>query len=77
MKNLNERWEYYIWKAKHQRGLTDEQIAYFQERCNIPEMLPYYATGVKHKLSNEEALEWVRKLVGTLQKGNIDGEETI
>ena len=40
--------EYYIWKAKHQRGLSDEQIAYFLERDPRYELLPYYSLCCKH-----------------------------
>lgn len=35
--------ERYIWKAKHQRGLTDEQIQYFLDRDTRYELMPYYS----------------------------------
>ena len=55
--------EYYVWKAKHQRGLTDEQIAYFLDRCDRWEFLPHYARFVK-KLGEQGALEEVLRMCG-------------
>lgn len=39
---MNER-EHFIWKAKHQRGLSDEQINYFLERDTRYKLMPYYS----------------------------------
>ena len=35
--------DYYIWKAKHQRGLSDEEIDYFLQRDDRYDLMPYYA----------------------------------
>ena len=55
--------DYYIWKAKHQRGLTDEEINYFLDNYSDWTLLPYYskhcrAFGAKH------ALELIREEYG-------------
>lgn len=50
--------EKYIWKAKHQRGLSDEQINFFLQHHPRWELLPYYATFVK-RVSMQEALDEV------------------
>ena len=50
--------EYYIQKAKRQRGLTDEQINFFLQRHPRWQLLPYYATFVK-RVSMQEALDEV------------------
>ncbi len=49
---------YYIQKAKHQRGLSDEQIYFFLERHPRWDLLPYYACYVK-KMGEQGALEEV------------------
>ena len=50
---------YYIWKAKHQRGLSDEAINYFLDNCAQFSLLPYYATWIKKGATKEEALQMV------------------
>ena len=55
--------EQYIWKAKHQRGLTDEQIQYFLDRDSRFDLLPYYSLGCK-RLGCEQALLAVIDLYG-------------
>ena len=46
--------EHFIWKARHQRGLTDEQIHYFLDRDPRYTLLPYYALCCK-RLGCEQA----------------------
>ena len=45
--DLSEEWpeklDYYIWKAKHQHGLTDEQVNYFLKDCTDWTLLLEYA----------------------------------
>lgn len=55
--------EQHIWKAKHQRGLTDEQIQYFLDRDSRFDLLPYYSLGCR-RLGCEKALEAVIDLYG-------------
>ena len=54
----------YIWKAKHQSGLTDEEIDYFLQNHPRWDLLPYYARFVR-KYGQEEALNEVRALFGS------------
>ncbi len=58
--DLSEVWpeklDYYIWKAKHQRGLTDEQVNYFLDRCDDWKLLPKYAKHCR-AFGQERALE--------------------
>ena len=58
LNRLEER-AYYIWKAKEQRGLKDEEIEYFLDRCTKPSLLPYFCTHYKRSHSLEDAMEWV------------------
>ena len=58
--DLSEVWpeklDYYIWKAKHQRGLTDEQVHNFLDRCDDWKLLPKYAKHCR-AFGQERALE--------------------
>ncbi len=56
--------EYYVWKAKTQRALTDEQIAYFLSRDERWELLPYYARFVR-RLGMAGALNEVHQMFGS------------
>lgn len=62
---MNEK-EYYIQKAKEQRGLTDEQIGYFLERDTRYDLLPYYSFCCK-RLSCELAYIEVEKSFGRVE----------
>ena len=66
--DLSEKWpeqlDYYIWKAKHQRGLTDKQIDFFLLNHPRWELLPVYARFVR-KLGEQGALNEVRQMYGT------------
>lgn len=55
--------EKYIWKAKHQRGLSDEQIQYFLDRDTRYSLMPYYALCCK-RVGEERGYEEVMKLYG-------------
>ncbi len=55
--------EYYIQKAKRQRGLTDEQIDFFLRNHSRWDLLPVYARFVK-KMGMHGALEQVRSNYG-------------
>ena len=55
--------EYFIRKAKRERGLSDEEIDYFLQRHPRWDLLPYYARFVR-KLGPEEALNEVRQMFG-------------
>lgn len=50
-----------VWKARHQRKLTDEQILYFLERCSRWDMLPHYSAYLKRIKDEKLALEQLRK----------------
>ena len=50
--------DYYIRKAKQQRGLTDEQIDFFLQNHPRWDLLPYYACYVK-KMGEKGALDEV------------------
>ena len=54
--------EYYIWKAKHQRGLSDDQINYFLDNYSRYDLLPHYSCFVKHGYSGEKALKEVKRM---------------
>ena len=55
--------EYYIEKAKRQRGLTDEQIDFFLQRHYRWDLLPFYARYVK-KMGEQRALEEAQREFG-------------
>lgn len=55
--------EQYIWKAKHQRGLTDEQIQYFLDRDIRYDLMPYYSLCCK-RYGCEQGYAEVVKLYG-------------
>lgn len=55
--------ECYIWKAKHQRGLSDEQIQYFLDRDTRYELMPYYSLCCK-RLGAEKGYEATVDLYG-------------
>lgn len=59
-----EKREHYIWKAKHQRGLTDEQINFFLQNHPRWELLPVYSLYVK-KLGEQGALEQIKQEYGS------------
>ena len=52
--------DYFIWKAKHQRGLTDEQIDFFLQNDGRSHLLPEYSCYVK-KMGKQWALEEVQR----------------
>ncbi len=54
---------YYIQKAKRERGLTDEEILFFLDRHPRWDLLPVYARFVR-KLGTEGALNEVLKTFG-------------
>ena len=54
--------DYYIEKARKERGLSDEQITFFLEREPRWDLLPLYATCLKHGLFPSEAVEQVSEL---------------
>lgn len=54
--------EQHIWKAKHQRGLTDEQIQYFLDRDSRFDLLPYYSLGC-NRLGCEQGLAEKKKRI--------------
>ena len=56
--------EQYIWKAKYQRGLSDEQIRYFLDRDTRYDLMPYYALCCK-RLGAEQGYAAVVDLYGT------------
>lgn len=55
--------EEYIWKAKHQRGLSDEEIQYFLDRDTRYELLPYYSLACK-RLGSEKGYAHMVELYG-------------
>ena len=55
--------EHFIWKAKHRRSLTDEQIHYFLDRDPRYTPLPYYALCCK-RLGCEQAYAEVLRQYG-------------
>lgn len=63
----NERREYYIWKAKYQRNLTDEQVNYFLQHDTRWELLPVYSKFVRD-FGPEGALKEVHQMFGTSTK---------
>lgn len=63
----NEHREYHIWKAKMQRGLTDEQINYFLQHDTRYELLPVYSKFVRD-FGLEGALKEVHQMFGTATK---------
>lgn len=56
---------HYIEKAKRERGLTEEQIAYFLERCKDYKLLPYFCTHVKRDPDRnlQAAVDWVLEML--------------
>lgn len=62
--DLSEKWpeklDYYIWKAKNQRGLTDEQVDYFLEHCDDWTLLPEYSKHCR-TFGSEHALEIIKE----------------
>lgn len=63
----NEKREYYIWKAKMQRGLTDEQVNFFLQNDDRWELLPVYSKFVRD-FGSKGALNEVRQMYGTDNK---------
>lgn len=65
--DLSEKWpeklDYYIWKATHQRGLTDEQVNYFLHRCTDWTLLPEYSKHCR-TFGSECALEIIKEAHG-------------
>ncbi len=62
-----ERRDYYIWKAKYQRGLTDEQVNFFLQNDDRWELLPVYSLYVK-KMGEQGALDQIREEYGSDDK---------
>lgn len=60
----NEKRDYYIWKAKHQRGLTDEQINFFLQNHPRWDLLPLYSLYVK-KMGEQGALAQIKQEYGS------------
>ena len=57
--------EYYIWKAKNQRGLTEEQIQFFLDNHPRYDLLPHYSFFLKKgEMSESEALGAVIEMFG-------------
>ena len=55
--------EQYIWKAKHQRGLSDQDIQYFLDRDDRYDLMPYYSLCCK-RLGCEKGYEALVELYG-------------
>ena len=53
--------EHYIKKAKTERGLTDKEIDFFLGQNPRADLLPYFATLLKHGLEPAEAAEAVSR----------------
>ena len=57
----NEDLHRQVWKARHQRHLTDEEIAYFLKNCSRWDMLTYYACYFRKAKDMRKALECLRQ----------------
>lgn len=66
-----EQRDHYIWKAKHQRGLTDEQVQYFLDRDTRYDLMPYYSLCCK-RLGCEQGYAEVVKLYGAPKHKILD-----
>ncbi len=64
--------EQLIWSARHERGLSDEQIRFFLDRESRWKLLPYYACFLKRRKDEQAALEEVIRMFGVLDVSSAE-----
>ena len=63
-RGYSEEQLHHIWKAQHERGLTDEDIDYFLSIEDDPMLLPFYATGLKHTKDRTQGVMFAQQHKG-------------